>query len=69
MNEDWIGTPSALTAWTLGTGMVGGLASVILSRRAEKAGWSRFKTGYVIAGIIAASALNIYLASKIMGER
>lgn len=65
----WIGTPSALTMWTIGTGLLGGLASVILSRRAEKEGWTKFKLGYVIVGVVAASALNIWLASQIQGEK
>jgi len=66
--ENYILIPSALTIWTLGTGFLGGLASILLSKRAEKAGWSRFKTGYIVAAIVAASALNLYLASRIQGE-
>ncbi|MCD6362135.1 MAG: hypothetical protein J7M38_14855 [Armatimonadetes bacterium] len=69
MREDYIETPSALTLWTLGTGFLGGVASWMLSKRAEKERWSKFKTGYVIAGIVAASALNIWIASKIEGEK
>jgi len=69
MNEEWIRTPSALTMWTIGTGLLGGLASILLSRRAEKAGWSKFKTGYIVTGVLVASALNIFIASKIIGER
>lgn len=69
MNEDWVRTPSALTMWTIGTGLLGGAASIILSRRAEKEGWTRFKSGYVIGGVLAASALNIWIASQISGER
>jgi len=65
----WIPTPSALTMWTIGTGMLGGLASVILSRRAEKEGWTRFKTGYVLCAVLAASGLNIWLATQIRGEK
>jgi hypothetical protein len=68
MNEDYLPTPSALVIWTLGTGFLGGLASMILARRAEKAGWDKFKTGYMLAGIVAASALNLYLASRMQGE-
>lgn len=69
MSEDYLPTPSALTIWTLGTGFLGGVASMLLARRAEKAGWSKVKTGYVIFGILAASAMNIYLAAKIQGEK
>jgi len=67
--ESWLGTPTALALWTIGTGMLGGVASLLLSRRAEKEGWSRFKTGYVLAGIFIASAANILLATQITGER
>jgi len=65
----WLATPSALSLWTIGTGLLGGAASMLLSRRAEKEGWSRFKTGYVVAGIFIASAANIWLATQITGER
>jgi len=67
--ESWLGTPTALALWTIGTGMLGGAASLILSRRAEKEGWSKFKLGYVLAGIFIASAANILLATQITGER
>ena len=66
--ESWLGAPTALAVWTIGTGMLGGIASLLLSRRAEKEGWSKFKTGYLIVGIIIASAANILLASQIKGE-
>jgi len=66
--QDWVKTPTALTMWTLGTGLLGGLASILLSKRAEKAGWSKFKTSYVVVAIVAASALNLYLASRMQGE-
>jgi|GEM_PF-3060983 len=65
----WLATPSALSLWTIGTGLLGGAASMLLSRRAEKEGWSKFKTGYVVAGIFIASAANILLATQITGER
>lgn len=66
--ESFLATPSALTIWTLGTGVLGGLASIILTRRAEKAGWSKFKAGSVIGGVIVASFLNILIASKMEGK-
>lgn len=66
--EEFIRTPTALTVWTLGTGFLGGLASMALAKRAEKAGWSRFKTGYIVTGVIAASAINIIIASRMRGE-
>lgn len=69
MAEEWTGTPTALTMWTIGTGLLGGAASIILSRRAEKEGWTKFKTGYIVFGVLVASALNIFIASKIIGER
>jgi len=65
----WLATPSALSLWTIGTGLLGGAASMLLSKRAEKEGWSRFKTGYIILGVLGASALNIWLATQITGER
>lgn len=65
----WLGTPTALALWTIGTGMLGGVASFVLSRRAEKEGWSKFKTGYIIAGVLIVSAGNILLATQIRGER
>lgn len=65
----WLGTPTALSLWTIGTGMLGGLASIILSRRAEKEGWSKFKIGYVLGGVLIASGLNIWLATQITGEK
>jgi len=67
--ESWLGTPTALSLWTIGTGLLGGAASIILSRRAEREGWSRFKTGYIILGVLGASALNIWLATQLTGER
>jgi len=65
----WLGAPTALALWTIGTGMLGGVASFVLSRRAEKEGWSKFKTGYIILGIVLVSAGNIWLATQIKGER
>lgn len=65
---EWIRTPSAIAIWALGTGVLGGLATMILTRRVEEAGWSKFKAGSVIGGVIAASAINIFIASKIRGE-
>jgi len=41
---------------------------MILTRRAEKEGWSRVKTGAIVGGVIAASAFNILIATKIKGE-
>lgn len=67
--ENWVGTPTALAMWTLGTGILGGLATIILSKRAEKEGWSRVKTGYVVGAVVVASGLNIWLATQIKGER
>lgn len=67
--QDWLQAPTALVLWTLGTGFLGGLASILLSKRAEKAGWSKFKTGYIITGIALASILNIIIASKLEGEK
>jgi len=67
--EPWLRTPSAISLWTIGTGALGALASLILTKRAEKEGWSRFKTGNIVAGIVIASGFNIWLATKIMGER
>lgn len=67
--ESWLGMPTALSLWTIGTGIFGGAASLLLSRRAEKEGWSRIKTGYIIAGIFIASAANILLATQLTGER
>jgi len=66
--ESYMQTPSALTFWTLGTGVLSGFATMILTRRAEKEGWSRVKTGAIVGGVVAASALNIFIASKIKGE-
>jgi len=66
--ESWVKTPSALTLWTIGTGLLGGLAAMILTKRAEKEGWTEFKTGWIIGGILAASALNIIIASKLKGR-
>jgi len=54
---------------TIGTGMLGGVASLVLSRRAEREGWSKFKIGYVLAGVVIASAANILLATQLTGER
>lgn len=68
MGEQWLETPSALTIWTLGTGVLGGLATVILTRRVQAASWSRFRAVSVIGGVVAASALNIFIASKLRGE-
>mgnify|MGYP001146973013 CR=1 FL=1 len=68
MGEQWLKTPSALTIWSLGTGILGGVATVIFTKRVQEAGWSRFKTGPVIFGILAASTVNILIASKLRGE-
>lgn len=67
--ESWLKAPSALTFWTLGTGLLGGLASVILTKRAEREGWTKFKTEGIIGGVIIASALNLIIAAKLKGER
>jgi len=56
---DEIGVPTGLTMWTLGTGFLGGVASTVLSKRAEREGWSSFKTRYLVLGILLASGLNI----------
>jgi len=69
MAERFWKTPTALTVWTLGTGLVGGLASMILTKRAEKMGWIKFDSSKVFFAILGASALNLYLASAIMGEK
>ena len=63
-----MGTPSALTFWTLGTGVLGGLASIIFTKRAEREGWAEVRTGDIIIGILAASALNLIIASKLKGK-
>jgi len=68
LKQSYMQTPSALTFWTLGTGVLSGFATMILTRRAEKEGWSRVKTGAIVGGVVAASALNIFIASKIKGE-
>ena len=67
--ENWIKAPSALTFWAIGTGFLGGVAAIILSKRTEEAGWTEFKTGWVVLGVLAASALNIIIASKLKGRR
>jgi len=66
LEESYMQTPSALTFWTLGTGVLSGFATMILTRRAEKEGWSRVKTGVMVSSVVAASALNIILAGKII---
>ena len=66
--ESWIKAPSALTFWTLGTGVLGGIASIVLTKRAEREGWTKFRTSAIVAGVIIASALNLVIASKIKGE-
>ena len=42
---------------------------MLLARRAEKEGWGKVKTGYIVAGVLVASAMNIYLATKMQGEQ
>lgn len=66
--ENFLRTPSALTFWTLGTGILGGIASMVLTKRAEKEGWTKFKADAIIGGLLLASALNIIIASKLKGE-
>jgi hypothetical protein len=65
---DYILTPSALMMWTLGTAVLGGIANIILTKRTEAAGWTRFKTDTVLMGVLLASALNLVIALKIKGE-
>jgi hypothetical protein len=69
ITEDYIKTPSALTMWAYGTGVLGGIATIILTKRAEAEGWTRFKTEQVLMGILLASALNLIIAAKMEGER
>ena len=68
IGTEWVATPSAIAIWAIGTGVLGGLSTIILTRRVEEAGWSKFKAGSVIGGVIAASAINIIIASKLKGE-
>jgi hypothetical protein len=69
ITEDYVLTPSALTMWAYGTGVLGGIATIILTKRAEAGGWTRFKTEQVVMGVILASALNLIIALKIEGQR
>jgi hypothetical protein len=69
ITEDYVLTPSALTMWALGTGILGGIATTILTKRTEAGGWTRFKTEQVLMGVLLASALNLIVAAKIQGER
>ena len=64
----WWRTPTALTVWTLGTGLIGGIATVILSKRIEKAGWTQIPVAAVVTGVLVASAINLLAAGMIKGK-
>ena len=68
VEQSWLKTPTALTVWTLGTGLLGGLATYILTKRVEKEGWTKLPVDAVVGGVIAASLLNIIIAASIKGE-
>jgi len=61
-------SPTAMTIWTIGTGLIGGIASIILAKRIEKEGIVGFDSGKMFFAILGASALNIYIASVIKGN-
>jgi len=69
ITRDYILTPSALMLWAMGAGILGGVANLILTKRTEAGGWTRFKTEHVLMGVLLASALNLIIAAKITGER
>lgn len=66
--QTYLKTPTALTFWTLGSGVLGGVATMIVTKRAEKGNWSKVKAAYIIGGVVLASLLNIIIALKIKGE-
>jgi len=59
--------PTAMLVWMLGTGILGGIASFILARRAEREEWSTVKVGALGAAIILASVLNVVMALTLTG--
>ena len=68
MTEGWWNTPTAITFWTLGTATLGAIATIILTKRIEKEGWTEIPVSAILGSVAAASALNIVLASVITGK-
>ena len=58
----------ALVIWTFSTGFLGGVATYVLTKRAEKAGWTQVPAGAIIGGAIAASLVNLLAAGMIKGK-
>ena len=56
------------TLWALGTGALGGVASIILAHRATQEKWVEFPAWALILGIVVASAANIAIALTLKGE-
>lgn len=59
--------PTALFAWTIGTGLLATVATFILTRRAEKGNWQGVPVSAVVAGVIAASVVNLGIAYVLKG--
>ena len=56
------------TLWALGTGALGGLASIFLAHRATQERWTSFPTGAIILGIAVAGAASIAVALTLKGK-
>ena len=57
------------TLWALGTGALGGVASIILAHRATQEKWTEFPAWALILGIVVASAANIVIACTLRGKQ
>ena len=64
----WWRTPTALMIWMFSTSILGGVATYVLTKRVEKAGWTQVPAGAIIGGAFAASAINLLAAGLIKGK-